>query len=99
LVSSPACTTCSPKVTGYAYSDLLGRIHFWLSFIGINAMYVPLTLVVTGMARGTGNAPDAVAAFYYWHLASSIGAYVFAAGFLVFFVNMALSFRRRRRAG
>jgi len=33
-----------------------------------------------------------------WNLVSSIGAYVFAVGILIFFVNMALAFLRRRPA-
>jgi cytochrome c oxidase subunit I len=27
-----------PKLTGYCYCDLLGRVHFWLLFIGVNTM-------------------------------------------------------------
>ena len=29
-----------PKVTGYSYSERLGRIHFWLSIAGIGALYL-----------------------------------------------------------
>jgi cytochrome c oxidase subunit I len=85
-----------PKVTGYAYSDLLGMIHFWSYFIGVNTMLVPHVLVVVVLAGRVGDAPDA---FRHWNLVSSIGAYVCAAGSLVFIGNMVLSLLRRRPAG
>ena len=31
-----------PKVTGRKMSDLLGKVHFWLSFICINAVFMPM---------------------------------------------------------
>ena len=85
-----------PKITGYAYSDLLGRIHFWSYFIGVNAMLAPPVLVVVALARRVADAPDA---FRHWNLVSSTGAYVCAAGSLVFIGNMVLSLLRRRPAG
>ncbi len=85
-----------PKISGFACSDLLGKVHFWLSFIGFNTMLVPQVVILAGTAGRAGDAPDA---FRLWNLMSSIGAYVFAAGTLVFFANMALSFLRRRPAG
>src|SRR5215467_5812997 len=30
-----------PRITSYAYSDTLGRIHFWLLFIGANTALAP----------------------------------------------------------
>jgi len=32
--------------SGYAYSDLLGKVHFWLSFSGFIAMFVPQVIVL-----------------------------------------------------
>jgi cytochrome c oxidase subunit 1 len=84
-----------PKVTGYSYSELLGKVHFWLSFIGVSASYVSLVLVLAYMPRRMIDIPDA---FGYANLASLIGAYIAAAGTLVFFVNMVLAFLRRRPA-
>jgi cytochrome c oxidase subunit 1 len=26
---------------GYTYSDFLGKVHFWLSFIGANTIFFP----------------------------------------------------------
>jgi len=83
-----------PKVTGYAYSDFLSQLHFWLSFIGVITKLVSDLLIVAGIAGWAADVPqDAVT---HLNLVSSIGAYVFAAGILVFLANMILSFLRRR---
>jgi cytochrome c oxidase subunit 1 len=85
-----------PKITGYTCSDLLGKVHFWVSFIGANTIFFPQHFLgLAGMPRRIADYPDAFAG---WNYVSSIGAYIFAAGMLVFFVNMALAFARRHRA-
>src|SRR5262245_27530027 len=85
-----------PSITSYAYSDALGRVHFWLLFIGVNIALVPQVLLTTGLA---GRAVTAEDWFRNSNLLSWIGSYISAAGILVFFVNMALSSLRRRPAG
>jgi cytochrome c oxidase subunit I len=82
-----------PKITGYAYSDRLGQIHFWLSFMGVVTMLLPQLLILGGMIDRVGDPTDALR---YLNLVSSIGAYLFAASILVFIANMVLSFVRRR---
>jgi cytochrome c oxidase subunit I len=84
-----------PKLTGYAYYDLLGRVHFWLLFIGVNTMVVPQVLLVTSVVGQVGGAPDA---FHYWNLVSRFGSCICAAASLLFLVNMAFSLLRRRPA-
>ena len=84
-----------PKVTGWSYSRLLGKVHFWLTFIGIGAGGVPLVLALAYIEPGMVDVPDP---FRYANLASRIGGYVAAAGIAVFFVNMALAVWRRRPA-
>jgi cytochrome c oxidase subunit I len=85
-----------PKMTGYSYSDLLGKIHFWISFVGANMIFFPQHFLgLAGMPRRVADYPDA---FAHWNFISSIGAYVFAAGMAIFIANMALAFRKRRQA-
>lgn len=85
-----------PKITGYVYSDLLGKLHFWLSFIGFSIALVPYVLIFTGLAgRVMDVPPDAL---MHLNLVSSIGGYVFASSTLVFLANMLLSFLHRRPA-
>jgi len=82
-----------PKITRRPYSDLLGKVHFWLSFISA-AILVPHNIAVEGIRWATVN----LDAFNILNLVWSIGPYIFAAGILVFFANMALAFLRRRSA-
>jgi cytochrome c oxidase subunit I len=86
-----------PKMTGYTYSDLLGKIHFWVSFVGANTIFFPQHFLgLAGMPRRVADYPDA---FADWNFISSIGAYAFAAGMVVFFANMVLAVMRKAPAG
>jgi cytochrome c oxidase subunit I len=86
-----------PKMSGYKYSEALGKLHFWISFIGANIIFFPQHFLgLNGMPRRIADYPDAYTG---WNFVSSIGAYIFAAGLLVFAVNMILAFRRKEAAG
>jgi cytochrome c oxidase subunit 1 len=86
-----------PKMTGYVYSERLGKLHFWLSFVGANTIFFPQHFLgLAGMPRRIADYPDAYAG---WNFLSSIGAYIFAVGLLVFAVNMIVAFRRKEPAG
>ncbi|MBV6488288.1 MAG: cytochrome c oxidase subunit I [Pseudorhodoplanes sp.] len=85
-----------PKITGYEYSERLGKLHFWLSFIGANLIFFPQHFLgLAGMPRRIADYPDAFAG---WNLISSVGSYVFACGLLVFFLTMFLALRNKQRA-
>jgi cytochrome c oxidase subunit 1 len=85
-----------PKMTGYMYSEFLGKLHFWLAFIGSNLIFFPQHFVgLAGMPRRIADYPDAYAG---WNYVSSLGSYVFALGLLVFFYAMISAFRRKERA-
>ncbi len=86
-----------PKMTGYTYSETLGKLHFWISFVGANTIFFPQHFLgLAGMPRRIADYPDAYAG---WNFVSSIGAYIFAAGLLVFAVNMIQAFARKAPAG
>ena len=86
-----------PKMTGYMYSETLGRLHFWLMFTGVNLVFFPQHFLgLAGMPRRYADYPDAFAG---WNLVSSIGAYISTAGLAVFFVAVAEAFIRKRRVG
>ena len=71
------------KMSGRQYSETLGRIHFWLSFIGVNILFFPMHFLgLQGMPRRVVDYPDAYAG---WNMVSSWGAYITMVGTAVFF--------------
>ncbi|AMN41149.1 cytochrome c oxidase subunit I [Rhodoplanes sp. Z2-YC6860] len=86
-----------PKMSGYLTNEWLGRLHFVLMFVGVNLVFFPHHFLgLAGMPRRYADYPDAFAG---WNFVSSIGAYISAAGFLVFFVVVAEAAWRKRLAG
>jgi cytochrome c oxidase subunit 1 len=71
------------KMTGRQYPEHLGRVHFWLSFIGVNLMFFPQHFLgLAGMPRRIPDYPDVYAG---WNMVSSIGALLTALGTVFFF--------------
>ena len=83
------------KMSGYEYSEVLGKIHFWLTFIGVNLIFFPQHFLgLAGMPRRYADYPDAYAG---WNYVSSVGSYISAFGVLVFLVLVAHAFIRGKR--
>jgi cytochrome c oxidase subunit 1 len=73
----------SGKMSGRQYPEHLGKIHFWMTFIGVNLAFFPQHFLgLAGMPRRIPDYPDAYAG---WNMISSIGAFISAAS-AVFFV-------------
>src|SRR5271163_115056 len=86
-----------PKFTGYTYNETLGKLHFWITFIGVNLAFFPMHFLgLAGMPRRTADYPDAYAP---WNFVSSIGAFIAGAGVLIFLIAMAEAFLAKRKAG
>ena len=78
------------KMSGYKYSEFLGKLHFWVSFIGVNMIFFPQHFLgLAGMPRRYADYPDIFAG---WNYISSIGSVVATLGFLIFIVNIIRSF-------
>jgi cytochrome c oxidase subunit I len=86
-----------PKITGYKYSEIIGKLHFWLTFVGVNLAFFPQHFLgLSGMPRRVVDYPDA---FSGWNYISSIGAYISAAGLITFLAGVVYSCVRKRHAG
>jgi cytochrome c oxidase subunit I len=85
-----------PKISGYMYSEKIGQLHFWLTFVGVNFVFFPQHFLgLAGMPRRIADYPDAFAG---WNYVASMGAYVSALGALVFFYGVAQAFIRKEKA-
>jgi cytochrome c oxidase subunit 1 len=85
-----------PKMSGYMYSEFIGKLHFWLTFIGVNLVFFPQHFLgLAGMPRRIADYPDAFAG---WNYVSSVGSYISALGAIVFFIGVAYAFMRKERA-
>jgi cytochrome c oxidase subunit 1 len=86
-----------PKMTGRMYSEILGKIHFWIFFAGVNILFFPMHFLgLQGMPR---RYPDYPEAFAYWDHVASVGYAVMAFGMLFFFANILWAFLRGAKAG
>jgi len=64
----------SPKFLGRTYNELLGQIHFWLLFIGVNLTFLPLHFLgLQGMPRRIPDYPDS---FTGWNIVASFGSII-----------------------
>ncbi len=70
------------KMSGRQYPETLGKIHFWIMFIGVNITFFPLHFAgMAGMPRRIPDYPDAYAG---WNEISSYGSYLSGFGALLF---------------
>jgi len=66
-----------PKWCGHMYDETLGKVHFWLSFVGMNLAFFPMHFV--GLAGMPRRIPDYALQFADFNQISSIGAFFFGA--------------------
>jgi len=85
-----------PKMSGRMYNEFLGKLHFWVFFIGVNVLFFPMHFLgQDGMPR---RYPDYPEAFAYWNHIASLGYVIMAVGLLFFFINVIISLIGGRKA-
>jgi cytochrome c oxidase subunit 1 len=88
-----------PKFTGKMLNDGLGQLNFWLMFIGFNITFQPMMILgLLGMPRRVAEYPEGFG-YELWNGIATGGAFMIAAGVLVFMINFAISVRRGERSG
>jgi len=75
-----------PKWTGRMYDETMGKVHFWISFIGFNITFFPQHFV--GLAGMPRRIPDYALQFADFNMMSSIGAFIYGASQLLFLYNV-----------
>lgn len=82
-----------PLIGGKQLSEKMGRIAFWLMFVGFNVTFVPMHLTgLLGMPRRVFTYPEELG-LGGLNMVSTVGAFVLAIGFGVFAVDV---LRRRK---
>ena len=80
-----------PKMTGRMYNERLGKLHFWLVFVGFNLTFFPMHLVgMEGMPRRVA---DYAPKFANLNMFISLASFGLGASTIVFLYNMITSWR------
>jgi cytochrome c oxidase subunit 1 len=85
-----------PKMTGRMYNERLGKLHFWLTFVGFNLTFFPMHLIGTqGMPRRVS---DYAPRFGDWNMIISLASFFLGASIIIFVYNMITSWVRGAKA-
>ena len=85
------------KITGLQYPEILGKIHFWMTFVGVNITFFPMHFLgLAGMPRRIPDFPDAYAG---WNAVASYGSYLSALSGLFFIYILYVTLTRGQKVG
>ncbi|HBB33971.1 MAG TPA: cytochrome c oxidase subunit I [Cyanobacteria bacterium UBA8803] len=86
-----------PKMTGRMLNEILGRIHFALTFIGLNLTFLPMhELGLLGMNRRVALYDPK---FQTLNIICTVGSYILAVSTFPFIINVLWSLKRGAQAG
>merc|ERR1712159_881701 len=78
------------KITGLQYPEILGKIHFWMTFLGVNITFFPMHFL--GLAGMPRRIPDYADAYSGWNEIASYGSYLSAVSGLFFIYVLYVTF-------
>ena len=88
-----------PKMTGRILSEKIGKVHFWLTFIGFNVTFFPMHFLgMDGMPRRIYTY-DSGMGWDLWNGVATAGSFIIAISVLVFLHNVFSTIRKGERAG
>lgn len=70
------------KITGYAYPEWLGKVHFWVMFVGVNLTFFPQHFL--GLAGFPRRYSDFADGFAYYNYISSLGSIISLVAVFIF---------------
>ena len=83
-----------PKITGKMLNNKLGKVQFWLLFIGFHMTFlVQHWTGVQGQVRRTANYPDLPGDVTTLNVISTVGSWLLALSVLLFFWNVYITWR------
>ena len=87
-----------PKMTGRFLNEFLGKLQFWVMFIGMNLAFMPMhVLGLLGMPRRISSYADEKG-WGNWNSISTMGAFLIAASVAIFLMNFFISLRAPKNA-
>ncbi|ELS00807.1 cytochrome c oxidase, subunit I [Xenococcus sp. PCC 7305] len=85
-----------PKMTGKMYYEGLGKLHFWLTFIGTTINFLPMhPLGLMGMPRRVASYDPE---FAFWNVIASLGGFILGISTIPFLLNMFASWLAGEKA-
>jgi heme/copper-type cytochrome/quinol oxidase subunit 1 len=70
------------KMTGCAIRETLGKVHFAITFVGVNLTFFPMHFLgLAGMPRRIPDYPDS---FFFWNHIASFGSFITMFGMFLF---------------
>ncbi|WP_066959674.1 cytochrome c oxidase subunit I [Microbulbifer sp. Q7] len=85
-----------PKWTGNMYNETMGKVHFWMAFVGLNVTFFPMHFV--GLAGMPRRIPDYALQFADFNQIASMGAFLFGAAQIVFLFNVIRTVKGGKKA-
>jgi len=88
-----------PKLTGRMYHEGVGKLSFWLTFLGTLITFFPMHIVgILGMPRRNYTYPPGLG-WSFLNALETIGSYVLTIGLVMIVANLLISYFRGAEAG
>ena len=88
-----------PKITGKMMNEMLGKVQFWLFFIGMNVTFFPMHFLgMDGMPRRIVTYAGE-SGWEFWNAFSTAGVIIIGISMVVFLHNVFWTIRNGRKAG
>ena len=89
-----------PKMTGRRLNERLGKVHFWIHFIGFNLTFFPMhSLGITGMPRRIADYDPTNTGWIILNSIETVGAFLIAISIFPFLINVIATLINGERVG